>query len=55
MGKKFSFYASVSKYAIPLLNIIDTKNICFFRLFREHCKIINTSFKRYTKAWKRIK
>ena len=38
------FTASVSKYANPLLNIIDTKNICVFRLFREHCTIINTSF-----------
>lgn len=38
------FTASVSSYADPLLNIIDKKNICFFRLFREHCTIINTSF-----------
>ena len=38
------FTASVSKYADPLLNIIDNKGFCPYRLFREHCTIINTTF-----------
>lgn len=38
------FTASVSKYADPLLNIIDNRGFCPYRLFREHCTIINTTF-----------
>ena len=38
------FTASVSKYADPLLDIIDKKGYCPFRLFREHCSLINTTF-----------
>ena len=33
------FTASLSQYAIPLLNIIDKKNLCEHKLFREHCYI----------------
>ena len=38
------FTASVSKYADPLLDIIDKKGYCPYRLFREHCSLINTTF-----------
>ncbi len=38
------FTASISKYANPLLNIIDNKKYCLFRLFREHCTLINSTF-----------
>ena len=38
------FTASVSKYADPLLDIIDKNGYCPFRLFREHCSLINTTF-----------
>ena len=29
--------ASLSKYADPLMNILDPNNFCTTRLFREHC------------------
>ncbi len=35
------FTASLSKYAIPLMNILDTDNIAPQRLFREHCTFFN--------------
>ena len=38
------FTASISKYANPLLNIIDKMGFVPFRLFREHCTLINTAF-----------
>ena len=38
------FTASISKYADILLNIIDPKGLCPFRLFREHCTLINNTF-----------
>lgn len=38
------FTASVSKYADPLLDIIDKKGLCPFRLFREHCTLISMTF-----------
>ena len=38
------FTASISKYANPLLNIIDKMGFVPFRLFREHCTLINTTF-----------
>ena len=47
MGKIYEvviFTASVSKYADPLLDIIDKENNCKFRLFREHCTAINTCY-----------
>ena len=47
MGKIYEiviFTASVSKYADPLLDILDKDKNCKFRLFREHCTPINTCF-----------
>ena len=47
MAKKLEiviFTASLSKYADPLLDIIDKQGFCPFRLFREHYTLINTSF-----------
>ena len=47
MSKRFElviFTASISKYANPLLNIIDKMGFVPFRLFREHCTLINTTF-----------
>ena len=47
MSKRYEiviFTASLSKYADPLLNIIDKQGYCPFRLFREHCTLINTAF-----------
>jgi Dullard-like phosphatase family protein len=38
------FTASVSKYALPLINLIDDKNLCLHKLYREHCSLVNTSF-----------
>ena len=38
------FTASISKYADILLNIIDPKGSCPYRLFREHCTFINNIF-----------
>jgi len=47
MSKHFElviFTASVSKYAEPLIDQLDVKRHCFFRLFREHCTMVNKSF-----------
>ena len=47
MGKIYEiviFTASVSKYADPLLDILDKEKNCKFRLFREHCTPINTCY-----------
>ena len=47
MGKIYEiviFTASVSKYADPLLDIIDKEKNCKYRLFREHCTPINACF-----------
>ena len=47
MSKRFElviFTASISNYANPLLNIIDKMSYIPFRLFREHCTLINTAF-----------
>ena len=47
MSKRFElviFTASISKYANPLLNIVDKMGYVPFRLFREHCTLINTAF-----------
>ena len=38
------FTASVSKYADPLLDILDKDNICSFRLFREHCSMMGMTY-----------
>ena len=47
ISKKFElviFTASISKYASPLLDILDKNNLCSFRLFRDHCTMLNNSF-----------
>ena len=47
MSKKYEiviFTASISKYAGPLLDILDKEKLCKFRLFREHCTLLNSSF-----------
>ena len=38
------FTASVSKYAEPLLDILDKENYCSFRLFREHCTLMGMTY-----------
>ena len=38
------FTASVPKYAMPLMDIIDEKKYCQNRLFREHCTLINNAY-----------
>lgn len=38
------FTASLSKYAEPLMNQMDTNGFCTMRLFREHCTYINGVF-----------
>ena len=38
------FTASVSKYADPLLDIIDKNNYCSHRLFREHCSMMGITY-----------
>ena len=38
------FTASLSKYADPLMNQMDTNTFCTMRLFREHCTYINGVF-----------
>mmetsp|Transcript_32946 Transcript_32946/g.50379 ORF Transcript_32946/g.50379 Transcript_32946/m.50379 type:complete len:97 (-) Transcript_32946:1501-1791(-) len=35
------FTASLSKYADPLMDILDETNCCSDRLFREHCTFTN--------------
>ena len=47
VSKKFEvviFTASISKYASPLLDILDKNNLCSFRLYRDHCTLINNTF-----------
>ena len=38
------FTASLSKYALPIINFIDKNKKCEFKLFREHCSICNNGF-----------
>jgi len=38
------FTASLSKYADPLVDILDPKRLCVYRLFREHCTYYNNSY-----------
>lgn len=45
------FTASISKYASPLLDILDKDKKCSYRLFREHCTFINGI---YVKDLKRL-
>lgn len=47
MGKYFEvviFTASLSKYAIPLMDILDQHSVAPQRLFREHCTFYNNMF-----------
>ena len=47
MGKLYEiviFTASVSKYADPLLDIIDKSHSCSHRLFREHCSMVGITY-----------
>ena len=47
MSKTFEiiiFTASLSKYANQLIDILDKKRVCQFRLFRENCTFINGAF-----------
>ena len=38
------FTASLSKYAEPLVDILDPEHMCSYRLFREHCTYVNNAF-----------
>ena len=38
------FTASISKYAEPLLKIIDKNELIAFKFYRDHCTLINTNF-----------
>jgi RNA polymerase II subunit A small phosphatase-like protein len=38
------FTASLSKYADPLVDIIDPDRICSYKLFREHCTYMNNAY-----------
>ena len=38
------FTASLSKYADPLMDILDNNFFCSYRLFREHCTFYNEVF-----------
>lgn len=38
------FTASLSKYAIPLMDILDPDGVAPQRLFREHCTFYNGQF-----------
>lgn len=38
------FTASLSKYADPLLDLLDTKRVISKRLFREHCVFYDGEF-----------
>lgn len=38
------FTASLSKYAEPLVEILDPEHLCSFKLFREHCTFMNNAF-----------
>ena len=47
MAKTFNlviFTASLSKYADPLITILDSEKYCQKRLFREHCTVCNNIF-----------
>ena len=38
------FTASLSKYAEPLVEILDPEKLCSYKLFREHCTFMNNAF-----------
>ncbi len=38
------FTASLSKYADPLVDIIDPDRVCAYKLFREHCTWMNSAY-----------
>ncbi len=38
------YTASLSKYADPLLDWLDPKRLCHYRLFREHCTFFQGIF-----------
>ena len=38
------YTASLSKYADPLMDLMDPNNYCSARLFREHCAFVNGVF-----------
>ena len=38
------FTASLSKYADPLVDILDPHGLCAYKLFREHCTFVNNAF-----------
>jgi len=38
------YTASLSKYADPLMNMMDPQRFCTMRLFREHCSFVNGVF-----------
>lgn len=38
------YTASLSKYADPLMDMMDPQNFCTARLFREHCTYMNNVF-----------
>ena len=38
------FTASLSKYADPLMDLMDVNRYCTMRLFREHCTYMNGVF-----------
>lgn len=38
------FTASLSKYADPLVDLIDPDKICSYKLFREHCTWLNNAY-----------
>lgn len=38
------YTASLSKYADPLVDMLDPSGMCSFKLFREHCTFVNNAF-----------
>ena len=38
------YTASLSKYADPLVTMLDPEGFCAYRLFREHCTLVNNAF-----------
>lgn len=38
------FTASLSKYADPLVDIIDPNKVCSYKLFREHCTWLSNAY-----------
>jgi carboxy-terminal domain RNA polymerase II polypeptide A small phosphatase len=45
------FTASIPKYADPLMDILDKKKLCSYRLFRESCTMLSGY---YVKELKRM-